>query len=34
MQERDVLNIKQLEAFEREHQELMQALMEKIRLFT
>ena len=29
MQERDVLNIEQLEAFEREHQELMKALMEK-----
>ena len=32
MQERDVLNIEQLEAFEREHQELMQALMEKHRI--
>ena len=32
MQEREVLNIEQLEAFEREHQELMQALMEKHRI--
>ena len=33
MQEtRDVLNIEQLEAFEREHQELMKALMEKHRI--
>ena len=32
MQDRDVLNIEHLEAFEREHQELMQALMEKHRI--
>ena len=32
MHEREILNIDHLEAFEREHQELMQALMEKHRI--
>jgi len=32
MQDKDILNIEHLEAFEREHQELMQALMEKHRI--
>ncbi len=32
MQEKEILNIEQLEAFEREHQDLMKALMEKHRI--